>query len=231
MRYDTILFDFDDTLIDTLYNTQETLREIYEDYALGRYYPSFDYFFLQVFKPANLGLWKQYEHGEIKKSSLMDERFHRVFADIDEIDNAQTVRINGDYIGRIMRKKKVIPGAIDLLEYLKPKYKLVLLSNGFSEMQYTKIENNGMSDYFDAVILSDQVGVNKPHPDIFRFALNEVHTTPDRAIMVGDNYDTDITGAYNSGVDQLWYNPAQTEKKSFSPTHTVANLLEIRGIL
>ncbi len=231
MKYNTILFDFDDTLIDTLYNTAETLREIYEGYGLGRHYPSFDYFHLQVFKPANLGLWKQYEHGEIEKNTLMNKRFHRVFVDINEIDDAQTIKINDDYIERIMYKKKVIPGAIELLEYLKPKYKLVLLSNGFTEMQYTKIENNGMSDYFDAVILSDQVGVNKPHPDIFRFALNEVHATPDRAIMVGDNYDTDITGAYNVDMDQIWYNPSQAGAKSFTPTNTVNTLLEIKEIL
>jgi len=231
MKYGTILLDFDDTLIDTVYSTRETVAEIYEAHNLYRYYQSLDHFYRNVFRPTNVDLWRRYEHGEIGKESLLYERFHHVFKDMDEIGDDEAATMNADYLERAARKAKILPGAIEVLDYLKPKYKLVLLSNGFTELQYSKIENCGMAKYFDKVVLSDQAGASKPHPDIFQYALNEAHSSPEGAVMMGDNYDTDITGAHNAGISQIWYNPLKAAAKTFEPTYMISDLLEVKKIL
>lgn len=131
-----------------------------------------------------------------------------------------------------MKKGAIVEGATEILDYLKSKYRLHILSNGFTEMQYTKMESAGLSlGYFDNVILSDKVGVNKPHPDIFRYAVEKTSARPNEIIMIGDNILTDIRGAYDSNIDQIWYNPEGKTAQDFKPTHTIEKLSEIRNIL
>jgi len=98
-------------------------------------------------------------------------------------------------------------------------------------MQYKKMDSAGLSSYFDKVILSDIVGVNKPHPDIFAYALNEVGQIRDKVIMIGDNLINDIQGALDYGIDQIWFNPEDISPGDIKPTYTVRSLDEIRKIL
>lgn len=230
MKYSDILLDLDDTLIDTIENTRLTLTEIYDDYAFSRYFPSFHDFYTIYY--ANVShLWELYGRGQITKQTLQRERFIGPLNNIEEVSEEQALAINDDFIARIMKKGVLVEGAKELLDYLHPRYRIHILSNGFTEMQYIKMESAGISFYFDKVILSDKVGVNKPHPDIFTYALTEIGVKPENIIMVGDNLFTDIGGAYNSGLDQIWYNPKNKSSEDFEPTHTVARLEEIRDIL
>lgn len=231
MKYTDILIDLDDTLIDTATNTKETVKEIYNDYHLNEYFATFDEFF--PFYSANVSkLWDKYNKGQITKDEIQKERFAVSLRQLEGFNDERIQIINEDYIGRVMKKEALVEGAIDLLEYLKPKYKLHILSNGFTEMQYTKMESAGISfGHFENIILSDKVGVNKPHPDIFRFALAKTGAKANETIMIGDNILTDIKGALDSGIDQIWYNPEDKSPKGFKPTYTVMKLSEIENIL
>lgn len=230
MKYTTVFFDLDDTLWDTINNGRETLEDIYNDYGINRYYPTFADFYT-VYSPNTDMLWSMYSRGEIDKSTLMRERFLFPFRLFDEVTEELSSKMNKDFLDRVRFKKRTVDGAIALLDYLKRKYKLHIISNGFSEVQYTKMDSAGLTSYFDKVILSDAVGINKPHPGIFNFALNEVGANADQTIMIGDNLQTDIVGAKNSGIDQIWFNPKGKDANDVEPTCIVGSLLDIMTVL
>ncbi|NDV79148.1 YjjG family noncanonical pyrimidine nucleotidase [Dysgonomonas sp. 511] len=231
MKYTDILLDLDDTLIDTAANTKVTVEEIYYDYGLDAHFSSFADFF--TFYYTNVSrLWVMYNKGEISKDEIQQERFAVSLRHLPGMTEEHIRTINLDYIERIMTKGELIEGAIDILDYLKPRYRIHILSNGFTEMQYKKMDSAGIAlSYFHNIILSDVVGVNKPHPDIFTFSLNEIQATADKVIMIGDNLQTDIIGAYNSGIDQIWFNPDNKPSPEIVPTYIVGRLEEIKRIL
>lgn len=231
MKYTDILIDLDDTLIDTAANTKATVQEVYKDYHLGEYFESFDDFFAFYHKNVSK-LWDMYNKGQVSKEELQTTRFTTSLSHLDGFTDAKIKTINEDYIERVMQKDTLVEGAIELLDYLKSKYKMHILSNGFTEMQYKKMRSAKISEnYFDNIILSDAVGINKPHPDIFRFALKQASCPAEKTIMIGDNLQTDIIGARNSGIDQLWFNPESKATETIQPTFTVRRLNEIKDIL
>ena len=106
-----------------------------------------------------------------------------------------------------------------------------ILSNGFREVQYEKIKNSGLLHYFDKIILSEDAGINKPHPDIFTYALKNTNARRAETVMIGDSWEADIAGARDSHIAQIWFNPAGDVANGFEPTHTVEKLIEIKEIL
>lgn len=230
-KYNTIFIDLDDTLIDTVGNTQTTIREIYDDYNLKEHFSSFDDFFVNYYRPNNIRLWKAYEKQEISKQQLMNERFTGVFRGVADVSEERAQVMNHDFLGRIVLKSSLIDGAVELLDYLKPKYRLCVLSNGFTEMQYVKIKSAGLEGYFDDVVLSDVVGINKPQAGIFEYALQKAKVEKSEVVMLGDNYSSDIIGAHNAGIEQIWFNPQNSEAPDFKPTYVVEHLSQIKKIL
>ncbi len=127
-----------------------------------------------------------------------------------------------------------------LLDYLKSRgYRLHICSNGFTEVQYRKLDMVGMSDYFDTIVLSEQAGANKPSPNFFEFAFSQSKAVPTSTIMIGDNFSTDILGAMDAGLDTIYFNcnklpltsGAQKKQTEYTPTYIVNSLSEIRNIL
>jgi len=229
-KYKNLFIDLDDTLWDIHRNSRECLLEIYNDYGYKEYYASFDDYY-NVYMPGNIHLWGLYRKGEISKDELIVERFLapvREFG-IDDADYAK--KLSDDFLERTTYKTKLIDGSLELLEYLKPNYNMHILSNGFREVQYKKIENSGLKPYFDKIILSDDAGINKPHIDFFNYALEKTNATRSETIMIGDSWDADILGAYNSNIHQLWFNPEELKPSGFEPTYSVKSLWEIKGIL
>lgn len=229
MKYSTIFLDFDDTLIDTQGYATKCLRLIYTKYGLNRYFPTSDDF-INTYHQHIGKLWEAYALAEIDKQTLLETRFDKTFEGFPEVRKDFLRRVNDDFVQLVVKNDIRIDGAEEILKYLKKKYQIVMLSNGFSEMQYDKLENAGFTRYFDDVILSDVVGVNKPHPDIFNFALGKMRVTADRSIMIGDSYMADIKGAINSNIDQIWYNPKK-EKAETAPTYSIDSLYQIKDIL
>ena len=228
--YKNLFIDLDDTLWDIHHNSKECLNEIFDDYGYKEYYKNFDDYY-NVYMPSNHHLWGLYREGKIDKDKLIVERFLvpvRKFG-IDDAEYAKS--LSDDFLERTTLRTKLIDGTIDLLEYLKPKYKMHILSNGFREVQYKKINNSGLSSYFDKIILSDDIGINKPHKEFFNYALRKTNSEPFETLMIGDSWDADILGAYNSNIHQLWYNPQELQPIGFTPTYCVKTLDEIKEIL
>ena len=232
MAYKNLFIDLDDTLWDIHQNGRECLEEIYRDYRYNQFYETFEDFY-RVYMPSNNYLWGLYREGKISKDELIVERFLFPLRRFGIDDPYYAKKVSDDFLERTTHKTKLIDGTIDLLEYLKPKYRMHILSNGFSEVQYKKIKNSGLRPYFSKVILSEDAGINKPHPDFFTYALKATNSRRDETLMIGDSWDADIVGAYNSRIDQLWLNSDSKNEKprDFEPTFTVHSLEEIKGIL
>ncbi|MDR2118590.1 MAG: YjjG family noncanonical pyrimidine nucleotidase [Tannerellaceae bacterium] len=231
MTYKSLFFDFDDTLWDTRSNNRECLEELYTDYRFNRYYASFEAFY-DYYMPYNLTLWKQYREHQIDRKTLIVERFRHMLIPTGITGAKAALRLNRDFLERTTRKTVLIDGTVELLEYLRPFYKMHILSNGFREVQYKKLTRSGLASYFSGVILSEDAGIQKPHKEIFDFALKNTNSRRHETLMIGDCWESDIAGAHRSKIDQLWFNPHRLPPaEDFTPTYTVCSLSEIRGIL
>lgn len=230
MSYKCLFIDLDDTLWDTYHNNKECLRELYAEQDLGRYYASFEAFF-SIYMPNNVDLWAKYRSGAIDKQTLIIERFRGVLEPLGIVDPEEILKINDGFLQKTTLQKRLIPGTMDLLDYLKSKYRLFILSNGFREVQYLKLENSGLALFFEQMILSEDAEVQKPHKGIFDFALNNTNSKREESLMIGDSWDADILGAKNADMDAIWYNPKGESEHGFSPLYTVRNLEEIKNIL
>ena len=125
---------------------------------------------------------------------------------------------------------RLVPGTIELLDYLKPKYHLHLITNGFQEVQHTKLSGSGMEPYFETLTVSEEVGVKKPNPEIFHYALRKANATVEESIVIGDEMAVDIDGARSAGIDQIFFNPSG-QKVDGERTFEVKKLVEIMQIL
>ena len=208
MIYKSIFIDLDNTLWDTYHNNKECLEELYTDYHFNRYYASFEAFF-DIYMPHNLDLWAKYRSGEIDRQTLILDRFLYVLRPLGIEDKKTVLSVNNDFLQRTTTKTRLVPGAIELLEYLCPSYRLFILSNGFREVQFKKLSNAGLAPYFERMILSRR----------------------SESLMIGDSWEADIIGAYQSKIDQIWLNPEGLPADGFNPTHTVRSLEEIKSIL
>jgi putative hydrolase of the HAD superfamily len=181
--------------------------------------------------PHNLMLWEKYRNHEIDRQTLILERFLYVLRPVGITDHTYILNLNRDFLQRTTTKTKLIPGAVELLVYLKPFYRLFILSNGFREIQALKLQNAGLAPYFEKIILSEDASIQKPHKEIFNFALKNTNSRRNESLMIGDCYEADIEGAYNAKIDQLWFNPGNLPCKTIVPTYQVRVLSEIQRIL
>jgi len=230
MKYRNLFIDLDDTLWDTYHNNKECLKELYADYHWERHYASFEAFY-NTYMPNNLKLWDLYRKHEIDRQTLIFQRFNFILAPMGITERKEILAVNDDFLQRTTTKTRLIPGAIELLEYLRPSYRLFILSNGFREVQFKKLDNSGLAPYIDRMILSEDAGIQKPHKEIFDYALVNTNSRRRESLMIGDSWEADIVGAYQSKIDQLWLNPDNLEPTGFIPTYTVESLPEIKNIL
>ncbi len=229
----TILIDLDDTLWDTQTNNKESLEELYSLFNWGRVYSSFEAFF-SIYEPNNERQWALYRQGLISKQELTLGRFAPVLAPLGITAEEEILDINTHFLITTSRKTKLIPGALPLLRYLKSLYRVVVISNGFREVQYTKISKSGLSPYIDHIILSEDAKCNKPHKPIFDYAFSRTNTRPSETIMIGDSWDADIIGAQNAGIRSIWFNPKVAplpEHPLRRPVYVASALSEIPPIL
>lgn len=233
--YKAIFLDFDDTLYDTHGNAQIALETMFHEFELDKLFSSFEDFSIPYWE-TNIELWSQYAKGEITRDYLIMERFRRPLslAKSLKVTPELCLAISDRFLDCCTEQTGVIDGAYHLLDYLKKKgYPLYMASNGFTEVQSRKLARVGMTDYFDGIILSEAAGVNKPSPLFFQYALSVCGYEAKDVVMIGDNYSTDIVGAMQSGIDQIYFNPEQKplQPSASIPTHTVTTLKEIEDIL
>ncbi len=229
-KYKHLFIDLDKTLWDFDANALITLGEIFDTYRLKeKGIANFDCF-LTYYKAYNHMLWEQYRLGEINKEYLSFERFNGSLKNFGIEDKELANTMASEYIRISPTKTKLFPNALEVVSELSKKYHLHILTNGFSEVQFVKVENSGLAPFFDTIITSEMAGMQKPHPEIFEYALKKTGAKIEETLMIGDDLDADILGAQQVGLDQIYvnFNKKAHDKK---PLNEVNNLLEILEIL
>lgn len=229
-RYKNLFIDLDDTVYDFSAASEESFRETYELLQYSRFFDSFEHY-LSIYKPHNLELWRIYGEGKITKEELNKRRYSYPLECVGIHDQELADTFCREALSRIPTKGPLMPGATELLEYLRPKYRMFILSNGFKELQSRKMHSAGIDKYFDGLILSEDIGVNKPNRELYDHALQKTGSTLEESLMIGDMFETDIAGAANIGMEQIYYNPKGKQGHPFVPTYEVKHLLEIKEIL
>lgn len=229
-RYKNLFIDLDDTIYDFSGASRESFRETYDLLHYERYFDSFEHY-LSLYEPYNLELWRIYGEGKITKEELNRRRYSHPLECVGVNDQQLADTFCREALGRIPTKGPLMPGAMEILEYLRPKYNMYILSNGFKELQSRKMRTAGIDGYFDALILSEDIGVNKPNRELYEYALAKTGSKLNESLMIGDMFDTDIVGAANIGMDQMYYNPKEKKGHAFTPTYEVTHLLQIKEIL
>lgn len=235
MNYKDLFIDFDDTLYDTHGNSVIALRETFEAFHLERWFPDPQVFY-DAYWWANIDLWGQYAKGQITRDYLIVERFRRPLSEGHglEVTEAFCLEMSNLFLDFCSSKPGLVDGAHELMDYLRRKgYRMHITSNGFHEVQYKKLAACGLRDYFDTIILSEDAGVNKPSPQYFDYALKTSGANRETTLMMGDNYQTDILGALNAGIDALLFNRWNIGPNDIttSPTFIAGKLTDIIEIL
>jgi putative hydrolase of the HAD superfamily len=227
-KYKHIFFDLDRTLWDFETNTEFVFAKLFEKYSLRAYFIDIEHF-KTIYNKHNDQLWGLYREGKIKKEILRGLRFLNTLQEVgcDEKEIAEAM--GNDYVSMGPEMTGLFPGTIEILEYLAERYKLYIITNGFKEVQYSKVERCGLSTFFSRIITSEDIGIQKPRPEIFAYALSSANAKKEESIMIGDDLEVDVMGAKKFGIDQVWFNPKKLLIEN-QATYEIKFLLQLKDI-
>ena len=231
MAYKDLFFDLDHTLWDFETNSKETIQELYDTHHLANLgILDFEGFY-KTYSAHNHRLWDRYTKGFIKQEELRWKRVYLSLLDFKVANEPLAKEMSQDYLEILPNKKHLFPYTIEILDYLKQKeYKMHLITNGFETVQFKKIKNSGLQDYFIEVITSEASNSLKPQKAIFEYALKNTNASVEKSIMIGDNESADIQGGINIGMDTIFVNHIQVVP-TVPATYTITHLKELENIL
>lgn len=222
-----IFFDLDHTLWNFEKNSTLTFK-----FLLDKYNITIDLQkFLKVYMPINFSLWNLYRDDKITKDYLRHNRLKSTFEKLNiKIDSGLIDEISNDYVKHLPDNNFLLPNAIPVLDYLFQKYTLHIITNGFTEVQNTKILNSNLNKYFSCIIDSETVGVKKPHSKIFNYAYNISKAAyKNECLMIGDNYQADVMGALNNGFKAIHLN--SNNESYHENSIIITDLISLKEIL
>jgi putative hydrolase of the HAD superfamily len=225
-----IFFDLDHTLWDYNRNCEEALTEMFDLFNLKQLGIENTSLLIDKFHLVNHRLWNLYDSHQISSFDLRFRRFREVFDEFGIKNKDICDNLHDSYMEISPNKPHLFSGAIEILEYLKPKYSLHIITNGIADNQDKKMVASGIKNYFESVICSQKANARKPEKAIFEFALKSSQAAAYQSLMIGDNYEVDIIGAENAGIDTILFSP---EKITFSKTRlTIINhLLDLKDFI
>ena len=230
MSYTHLFFDLDRTLWDYDANASGSLTTIYSEFGLDQKFQNPEEF-ITIYNHHNDLLWEQYRQGAVGKLELREKRFRLTLMEKGIDDSKLALNMDALYMEITPRSNILYPHTIETLEYLKEKqYHMFILTNGFLSTQQVKMASSNLEHFFERIFSSEEAGRNKPHRDIFHWAVSSVNAKKKHCLMIGDDLEVDIRGAMNYGIDTIWFNPSG-QKVNVEPTHTISTLSELRVIL
>jgi len=229
-QYTHLFFDLDHTIWDFDRNAEEALQELFVLHELEALGLASAADFIDTYTRNNHALWADYHLGKIDKETLRKTRFSKTFTDMGLQPEVIPATFEDAYVSLCPTKTNLFPYAHEMLNYLQSKYTLHLISNGFRESQDVKLKGSGLTKYFQHIILSEEVGFNKPHAAIFEHALRLAGATKGESLMIGDSLEADIYGALNFGMDAIYFNPLKAQKPNDVPVQ-IHSLDELTRLL
>lgn len=224
--YTTIIFDIDDTLMDFALSEHAALQNTFNDFEMPNGFIDMH----DSYRAISKVLWHDLEQGNIALRELGVERFRRLFlkhqTDKDPLDFSST------YLNYLGKEAHLMAGALEVLEQLSH-CQLVIMTNGFGDVQKSRLHNSALTDHFDHIVISEEAGYQKPNPGMFDYAFSKIgNAAKSKTIIVGDSLSSDIQGGINYGIDTVWFNPkGKNNESAIQPTYEIKDLLEIIDIV
>jgi len=223
MKYEWLLFDLDDTILEFGASEHYALAR-----TLHRVGISFNPTNFNIYEKINRKCWDAFEEGTLSQADLNETRFSQFLGALNlPIGNAN--ELGNYYLEQLSEKAVFMDGAKALLEAHYQKYQLGIVTNGLKEVQRPKLEKHNLTHYFEIIIVSDEIGVSKPNIAFFDYAFKEMKYPPkEKVLIIGDSLNSDIKGGTNYGIDTCWYNPNKKEnKRAITPTYEINTLKEL----
>ena len=229
MKYKHIFFDLDRTLWDFEKNSHETLLQLIERFSLVNKGVDSAEDFIRRYKIHNEILWDLYRRDEISKEDLRGKRFFLTMQEYGINDLQLAEDFGSAYIDESPYKTKLFPFSHEILNYLKERYTLHIITNGFHKTQHIKLEYAKLKPYFTQIITSEEIGVKKPNPEIFQHALLKAKAIEIESLYIGDDLIVDILGCQSCGIDGVYFNPLK-EKHRQNPKFEINCLSELKEL-
>ncbi len=227
MKYEVLIFDADETLFDFKKSEKEAFKNTMLQFNI--HYDE-NYHF-NIYHDVNEAIWKEFEQGLITQEKLKTERFRR-FANQIRMDLKEK-ELAFAYMEHLGDASFLYDGCEELIEYLSLSYRLCIVTNGLSLVQNKRIRKSGIANFFDTVVISEEISIAKPNPGIFEYALQQMsYSDKSKVLVIGDSLSSDIQGGINFGVDTCWYNPKQHKNDTLlQPTYEVVDYSALKSLL
>lgn len=227
MKYKMIIFDADETLFDFSKSEKHALQNAMNDHDV-------DYkeeYHLPLYKKVNIGIWQEFERGEITREELKVGRFGRFLNAINNQCNALSF---GDrFMHHLSQASFLYDGVEELVDVFSKTHRMVFVTNGLTRVQKHRVRESVIAHHFERIIISEEIGYTKPDPMIFTAGLKGMDLpSKSEIVIVGDSLTSDIPGGINYGIDTVWYNPNKNINNSpYTPTYEIYSLEELYDLL
>ncbi|MDT2827857.1 MAG: YjjG family noncanonical pyrimidine nucleotidase [Enterococcus viikkiensis] len=225
MRYETILFDIDDTLLDFKAAEEQALSWLFQDMGVE---PSLAV--KNAYKEMNQGFWRDHEAGLLSRQDLLDNRFRLFFEQYERaVDGPKTEARYRQYLNQ---GHQLMENSLEVVQRLSQTEALYIVTNGISVTQHQRLEKSGLAPYFKKFFISEEMGVHKPMKEFFDQVFAEIpQINKDKTVIIGDSLTSDIKGGQVAGIDTIWMNPAQKTATIIEPTYQIRELTDLYQIL
>jgi len=198
-----IYFDLDDTLMDFTNASKNAFQHLVNHYQWPNDQNTFD-----IYQKGNHQTWLEFEQNIISSYELRSLRFKRFLTAMNLDEKKDTHEMNQTYINYLIKETTLINGALTLMHFFNNKIPMGILTNGLKEAQRPRLLKADMVHFFKDILVSDEIGISKPNPEIFKLAIQKAGNLPsENILLIGDNLYTDIEAAQKSGFKTAWFNP------------------------
>lgn len=224
--YTTVLFDIDDTLFDFAISEHAALNNTFSEFDIPNGFIEMH----DSYRAISKVLWDELEQGKMTLNDLGVERFKRLF--LEHQTDKDPIAFSDSYLHYLGRESHLMEGALGVLQNLSH-CRLVVITNGFGEVQKSRLKNSNLTRFFELVVISEEAGFQKPNRGIFDYTFSKIGVAEkNKTIIVGDSLTSDIQGGNNYGIDTVWFNPlSKPNNKEVVPTYEIQDLLEVVDIV
>lgn len=221
-RYDWLLFDADGTLFDFERAESAALPQVFQVMGVA-FHPDY----LVDYRRINRDLWKGVENGSFKPGFVKTHRFELLLQTLG-LDHSPSA-FSAAYLECLAERSELIEDAAEVVEKLKEKYQMAILTNGLQVVQRGRLARSVIRHQIGEIIISEEIGFAKPAKEFFEIAMTRLGNPSPRAVlMIGDGWNSDIVGVVQHGIDACWYNPGREPRPTGCElTREIASLRDL----